>query len=267
MLVNQCSLVDSLIEMLEKQGGSAEYGHVGHEIFYIPHPDPNLIRQLLQGLLDQDNRFVFGDTRIEMPPNKIESNVLKETTYVVVDVETTGATLAKDRIVEIGAYKISDGQIVDEFATLINPQKPISPYVVKLTGITDEMVANAPIFPSVCHRIVDFFGDAVFVAHNAPFDWRFINREIERVTSKGLANLRLCTVQMARRCVPGLVNYKLHTVADHFSIEITDRHRAPGDAFATAKVFIKFLDLMTEYGVPNVAGARRFRIAGSHSKY
>ena len=267
MLVNQCSLVEDLIQMLDKQGGSAEYRHIGHELFYIPEPDPNLIRQLLLGLLDQDRRFVFGEARIEMPPNKIESNVLKETTYVVVDVETTGATPGKDRITEIAAYKISGGQIVDDFTTLVNPQRPISPYIVKLTGITDEMVADAPLFSSVYQTVVDFFGDAVFVAHNAPFDWRFINHEIERVTSRGLANLRLCTVQMARRCVPGLVNYKLHTVADHFSIEITDRHRAAGDAFATAKVFLKFLDLMTEYGVPNVAGARRFRIAGSHSKY
>jgi DNA polymerase-3 subunit epsilon len=267
MLVNQCSLVESLIEMLEKQGGAAEYKQVGYELFYIPEPDSNLIKQLLLGLLDQDSRFVFGEDRIQMPPNKIESNVLKDTTYVVVDVETTGATPGRDRITEIAAYKISGGQIVDEFVTLINPQRPISPYIIKLTGITDEMVADAPLFSSVYEKIVDFFGDAVFVAHNAPFDWRFINLEIERVTSKGLANLRLCTVQMARRCIPGLVNYKLHTVADHFSIEITDRHRAGGDAFATAKVFLKFLDLMTEYGVPNVAGARRFRIAGSHSKY
>src|SRR6267154_1981098 len=265
MLVNQCPLVDALIQMLDKQGVIAQYKQVGYELFYIPEPDSNLIKQLLLGLLDQDRRFVFGDDRIEMPPNKTENNVLKETTYVVVDVETTGATPGRDRITEIAAYKISGGQIIDEFTTLINPQRPISPYIVKLTGITDEMVADAPLFSSVYPTVVDFFGDAVFVAHNAPFDWGFINREIERVTSRGLANLRLCTVQMARRCVPGLVNYKLHTVADHFSIEIVDRHRAAGDAFATAKVFLKFLDLMTEYGVPNVAGARRFRIAGSQS--
>src|SRR5882724_9774535 len=202
MLVNQCSLVTALIEMLEKQGGNANYRHIGHELFYIPEPEPGLIRQLLHGLLDQDSRFVFCEDRLEMPPNKTESNVLKETTYVVVDVETTGATPGRDRITEIAAYKISNGQIVDEFSTLINPQQPISPYIVKLTGITDEMVADAPVFSSVHERVVDFFGDAVFVAHNAPFDWGFINREIERVTSKGLANLRLCTVQMARRIVP-----------------------------------------------------------------
>jgi DNA polymerase III epsilon subunit family exonuclease len=267
MLVNQCSLVDSLIEMLDRQRGTADYRQVGEDLFYISTPDTGLIKQLLQGLLDQDKRFVLGETCVEMPRSRIESGLLKDTTYVVVDVETTGATPGRDRITEIAAYKISGGHIVDEFSTLVNPERPITPYIVNLTGITDEMVANAPVFSTICEKVVDFFGDAVFVAHNAPFDWRFINREIERVTNRNLANMRLCTVQMARRIVPGLVNYKLHTVADHFSIEIVDRHRAGGDAFATAKVFIKFLDLMTDYGVPNVAGARRFRIAGSHSRY
>src|SRR5258706_11940845 len=85
MLVNQCSLVTALIEMLEKQGGNANYRHIGHELFYIPEPEPGLIRQLLHGLLDEDTRFVFCEDRLEMPPNKTESNVLNRSRMLTAD--------------------------------------------------------------------------------------------------------------------------------------------------------------------------------------
>src|SRR5947207_3165812 len=146
MLVNQCSLVNDLIEMLEKQRGVAQYEQIGQDLFYIPNSEPKLIQQLLMGLLEQDSRFAFHNDKIEMLPNRTENSVLKETTYVVVDVETTGAAPGADRVTEIAAYKISNGEITDKFNTLINPQRPILPYVISLTGITDEMVAAAPVF-------------------------------------------------------------------------------------------------------------------------
>ncbi|HZS46295.1 MAG TPA: exonuclease domain-containing protein [Blastocatellia bacterium] len=265
MLVNQCSLVDNLIILLGRSR-AASYEQIGRDLFYLPRTESGIVRQLLVGLLDKDKRFLFHDDSLELLPDPNETRSVKDATYVVVDVETTGARPNSDRITEIAAYKISGGQIVGEINTLINPQRPISRYVVQLTGITDEMVRTAPLFSDVYEQVVDFFSDAVFVAHNAPFDWRFVNREIERVTGRGLANMRLCTVQMTRRIVPDLPNYKLHTVAEHFKIEIENRHRAGGDAFATAKIFMKLLDVMAEFGVPNVAGARKFKIAGNYSR-
>jgi DNA polymerase-3 subunit alpha (Gram-positive type) len=108
-------------------------------------------------------------------------------------------------------------------------------------------------------RWLDFAGDAVLVAHNANFDVRFLNHEIARVfPGRRMANSNLCTVVLSRRIFPGLMNYRLQTVADHFSITINNRHRAASDALATAEIFIHMLSRLDEHGVRDLAAARRF---------
>jgi DNA polymerase-3 subunit alpha (Gram-positive type) len=123
------------------------------------------------------------------------------------------------------------------------------------------MVKVAPVFEDVAAAWLDFIGEAVLVAHNASFDVRFLNHEIARVfPGCRMANAHLCTVKFSRSIFPGLLNYRLHTVADHFSIRIRNRHRAADDALATAEIFIRMLARLHEHGVRDLAEARRFKI-------
>jgi DNA polymerase-3 subunit alpha (Gram-positive type) len=165
-----------------------------------------------------------------------------------------------NRVIELGAYRIRNGRIVDNFLTLVNPEIPIPRFVISLTGITNEMVKSAPLFADVAPRWLDFVSDAVLIAHNAPFDTSFLNHEISRVyPGHRMVNSHLCTVRLSRRVFPGLNNYRLDTVADHFSIPISHRHRAGSDALATAEVFLHLLSRFEDHGVTDLATARRFQ--------
>jgi DNA polymerase-3 subunit alpha (Gram-positive type) len=122
------------------------------------------------------------------------------------------------------------------------------------------MVKQAPLFAEVAPRWLEFVADAVLIAHNAPFDTNFLNHEISRVyPGHRMMNPHLCTVTLSRRTVPGLTNYRLETVAEHFSIPILDRHRAGSDALATAEVFLRILTRLEGHGVRDLAAARTFQ--------
>jgi DNA polymerase III epsilon subunit family exonuclease len=150
---------------------------------------------------------------------------------------------------------------VDEFVTLVNPELPIPRFVMTLTRITNDMVKSAPVFAEVAPGWLEFARDAVLVAHNAPFDTNFLNHEISRVyPGHRMVNSHLCTVTLSRRTVPGLANYRLDTIADHFSIPIYERHRAGSDALATAEIFIRLLSTLNENGVRSLATARTFHL-------
>ena len=186
--------------------------------------------------------------------------MLDDLDYVVVDVEATGAKLPPNRIIELGAYRISGRKIVDSFLTLVNPEIAIPRFVMTLTGINNEMVKTAPLFAEVAPRWLEFVKDAVLIAHNAPFDTNFLNHEISRVyPGHRMINAHLCTVTLSRHVVPGLTNYRLDTIADHFSIPILARHRAGSDALATAEIFLHLLDRLDERGVKDLAAARAYK--------
>ncbi|MDQ3698501.1 MAG: exonuclease domain-containing protein [Gemmatimonadota bacterium] len=163
-------------------------------------------------------------------------------TYAVVDVETTGSRpWDGDRVTEIAAIVVRDGQVVDRFESLVNPQRPIPPMISALTNISWDMVKHAPTFRDVCDRVLAVLEGRVFVAHNAEFDWRFVSAETSRATGRRLVGQRLCTVRLARLLLPQLRSRRLDAVADHYGIEIEARHRAGGDAFATAHVLLRLL--------------------------
>lgn len=167
---------------------------------------------------------------------------LADLSYVVVDVETTGgSSFGPDRITEIAAVVVERGQIARVFETLVNPQRPIPPMVTRLTNITWDMVRHAPTFREIVPQVADAIRGHVFVAHNAGFDWRFVTSEIARATGERLEGRRLCTVKMARKLLPQLHRRSLDYLARHYNVEITARHRAGGDALATAKVFLRML--------------------------
>ena len=170
--------------------------------------------------------------------------------YVVVDVETTGGrAYAGDRVTEFAAVVVRNGQVQDVFETLVNPERSIPPWITALTNISWDMVKDAPTFRDVCDRVVGVLEGHIFVAHNATFDWRFVCAEVARATGQRLDGNRLCTVRLARRLLPQLPRRTLDHVAAHYGVDITARHRAAGDAVATAHVLLGLLRDARERGV------------------
>ncbi|MEL6688040.1 MAG: exonuclease domain-containing protein, partial [Pseudomonadota bacterium] len=155
--------------------------------------------------------------------------------YVIVDVETTGGRAGLHRLTEIGAVKMIGGEIVDEFQTLLNPQRSIPPNITRLTGISEEMVAGAPLFVEVAERFRDFMGESIFVAHNVNFDYGFISAEYEMIDQR-FRYPKLCTCASMRRLYPGHKSYSLKNLCRDFEIDLTQHHRALCDAKAAAEL-------------------------------
>lgn len=260
-LVSDSILVQETIELLRDSGGRANAIDIVDIVFKVSHIDAELASLLVADLIKDDRRFKLLDCNtIELQVDRCELRPLADLDFVVVDVEATGAKMPPNRIIELGAYRIRNGSIVDSFTTLVNPEIPIPRFVIALTGITNSMVRDAPLFADVAPRWLDFVNEAVLIAHNAPFDTTFLNHEISRVyPGHRMINPHLCTVKLSRRAVPGLSNYRLDTVADHFSIPIFNRHRAGSDALATAEIFLHLLSLLDDKGVTDLASARAFQ--------
>ena len=167
----------------------------------------------------------------------MELSDLRSLTYAVVDVETTGTSLyGGDRIMEVAVVHVRDGEVTTAAEFLVNPQRAISPWVARLTGIRWEMVHEAPTFGDIAERIQEAVDGYVFVAHNVRFDWRFLSMELQRATGRGLRGRRLCTVSLARKVLPYLRRRNLDWLAWHYEVPIIGRHRAGGDARATARI-------------------------------
>lgn len=160
--------------------------------------------------------------------------------YAIVDIETTGGNPRNSRIIEI-AILIHDGnEVVDQFTSLVNPERAIDPFVISLTGISDEMVANAPKFAEIESQICEITQNAILVAHNARSDYNFLQNEFKRL-GKRFQRHHACTVKMSQQIFPGKVSYGLGRLCESLNIEITDRHRAMGDAKATTVLLEKLL--------------------------
>lgn len=259
-LISDSPLIEETVALLRAHGAPLAATEIAATVLRMSALDMVVAAPLIGAMIDTDPRLqLLGNGDVQLRQQDSIPQHLAETDFVVLDVETTGAKCPPCRMTEIGAYRVRNGRITGEWQTLLNPQMPIPPFIVELTGITEEMVSNQPTFTEVAPQLLEFIGDAVIVAHNAKFDIGFLNYEIGR-TYPGcrLANDNLCTVHLARRVFPGLYNYKLHTVAEHFSITIKNRHRAAGDAHATALIFLHALERMQIHGVQDLADARRF---------
>ncbi|MDX9695261.1 MAG: exonuclease domain-containing protein [Bacteroidales bacterium] len=156
--------------------------------------------------------------------------------YAIIDIETTGLSPVNEKITEIAIYLHDGEKIKDSFTTLINPERKISAHITQLTGITNEMVENAPKFWEVAKDIVTLTENCIFVAHNASFDYNFIRSEFKSL-GYNFSRDRLCTVKLSRKIIPGFKSYSLGNLCNSLNIQVTDRHRAMGDAFATVKLF------------------------------
>ena len=261
-LVSDSTLVQDTIDLLTCSGGRAAASEIVDAVFKMSHIDDELAGLLVADLIRNDRRFkIIENNTVELQQDDSQSRLLKDLDFVVVDVEATGAKTPPNRLIELGAYRIRGGRIVDKFMSLVNPEIPIPRFVASLTGISNEMVRNAPVFADVAPQWLDFVSDSVLVAHNAPFDTSFLNHEISRVyPGHRMVNPHLCTVRLSRRALPDLSNHRLDTIATHFSIPIASRHRAGSDALATAEIFILLLTELEEtYGIKNLAAARKFQ--------
>lgn len=165
----------------------------------------------------------------------------KDQRFAIVDVETTGGRASRDKITEIGIVLYDGQEIIDTYESLLNPQTYIPAGIVQLTGISQEMVKDAPLFHEVARDIVEFTAGSIFVAHNVRFDYGFLREEFKRL-GYTYSRKQLCTVRMSRKAFPGLPSYSLENLIKHFNIPTDARHRALADAMATTTLLERILD-------------------------
>jgi len=165
--------------------------------------------------------------------------------YAIIDLETTGGQPTQDRITEIAIYLHDGEKIVDEFATLLNPGRAIPPFITQLTGITNDMVSDAPKFHEVARKVVEMTEGCVFVAHNVRFDYSFLKKEFADL-GYNYSRKTLCTVRLSRSLMPGQPSYSLGKLCQNIGIPLENRHRAAGDAHATALLFGRLLRITSE---------------------
>jgi DNA polymerase-3 subunit epsilon len=200
-------------------------------------PDPRVSRDHL------------GHWRLSLTP-RVTTTTLDEAVFAVVDVETTGSRPAHgDRITEIAVVLVGPrGRLETACELLVNPGRPIPSTVTRLTRITNDMVQDKPVFPEIVDQVLSALAGRVFVAHNAQFDWRFMETEVRRARDLRLDGPRVCTVRLARRLVPEVKHRGLDSLSRYFGVEIVPRHRAGPDARGTARILLKLLDRATEQG-------------------
>lgn len=214
---------------------------------------------LLEGLIGGSDSFEFENGRWKLVDT--EHTALDLVPFVIVDLETTGGRSSKNRIIEIGAFKVIGGSIRDSIMAKVNPGRRIPLQISHLTGIYDEHVEHSPKIEEIFPRFLDFLGDGVFVAHNARFDYSFINAELARCGHPPLENDLLCTLKLARRVFPGEHSYGLDHIIERLALDLdpNERHRGHGDAWVTAELLIRALPLLQDAGVNSLEELLRFQ--------
>lgn len=170
--------------------------------------------------------------------------------YCVIDIETTGGSAKQNKITEIAIIRYDGQEIVDEFTSLVNPETSIPPFITRLTGIDNEMVADAPKFYEIAKKVVEITEDAIFVAHNVAFDYGFVREEFARL-GYDYKRERLCTVRTSRRVFPGYPSYSLANLTQFLGVELANHHRAYNDAFAAFQILEMLLEANPEETLKN----------------
>ena len=242
---------EKLYAFLQERPAGADAAELIGLLFKGVGSDPELGARLIHGLIGADPNFLFdaesglwslaASTSLRIP--------LDEARFVVVDLETTGGRPAAGSIIEIGACAMQGGRITATFASLVRPRMAIPRFITGLTSITNEMVRDAPPIETVLPAFRDFLGNAVMVAHNAPFDFSFLDFEFRRLFGLGLRNPVLCTLRLSRRFLPSLKRRRLDALAEHFGLSTEGRHRGLGDARMAAELLAIFLDLAAKAGL------------------
>lgn len=259
-LISDSALVQETFDLLRANGGRATFTEIADAVFRLSHAAAELAALLVADLIRNDPRFRIEAAHLAIVSDDTELRPLNEIDFVVLDVEAIVARTQPARIIELAAYRVCGGEIIDDFQTLINPEARLPRFIATMTGISDEMLTAAPKFSEIVNAWLDFAGDAVLVAHNSNFDLPLLNREIARVfPGCRMRNADLCTVNLARRLISNPEGHNLDALADHFGIENPERHRATGDALTTARILLRLLHQLEEHGVRTLAEARTLR--------
>jgi DNA polymerase III epsilon subunit family exonuclease len=236
--------------------GPRDSGEIAWRVMKL-RGDPEAAAAAVLALLGADPRFrVDGNGVWSLVPAAVRrpEAPLSRTRFAVVDVETTGGAWARGhRVTEVAVVPVEAGRVGEGFDTLVNPLRPIPPRIQGLTGITDPMVAEAPSFHGIAPAVLEWLEGRVFVAHNVNFDWTFIRQELLSALGDSPEPTLLCTVRMGRALVPGLRSYGLDSLTRHFGIHVHQRHRAYGDALATARLLVHLLMEAESRGIGDLA--------------
>lgn len=217
---------------------------LAHEVLGLSG-NPSAASAAVYTLLGPDERFQVDEAgywRMTPGGGPLPGPSLLELEYAVVDVETTGGSVGRGhRVTEVGLVPVVEGRVAEGFQSLVNPGRRIPPRIQGLTGITDDMVLGAPDFEGIAPRLSAALQNRVFVAHNVRFDWGFIHRELLAATGEAPSPPLLCTVRLSRLLLPRMRSYGLDAVTRHLGVPVHRRHRAYGDALATARVLLHLL--------------------------
>src|SRR5579859_1420022 len=247
----RASAKEKLLAFLEARPAGADAAELVGLLFKGAGSDPELGARLIHGLIGGDPNFVLDEAAgMWSLRRSVALRVpLLEARFVVVDLETTGGRAAAGSIIEIGACRMEGQRITATFETLVRPRMAIPRFITGLTSITNEMVRDAPPIEDALPPFRDFLGDAVMVAHNAPFDHSFLDFEFRRLFGIGVRNPVLCTLRLSRRLLPSLKRRRLDALADHFGLSTAGRHRGLGDARMAAELLSIFIEMAAKMGL------------------
>ena len=246
----QATLADKLCDLLARRGRPLETGHVVAQVLRMRTCPERLQRRLVAEIVEGDERLTWrGRDLVGLAPAGWAATPLGEATFCVLDIETTGGAPGRSKITEIAAVRLRGGEIIDRFETLVDPGRPIPAPITRITGITDALLVGQPRIEEALERFVAFVGDDVMVAHNAPFDFRFLNYERFRLAGRYFTQPWLDTLVIARRLLRRrLDRFDLGTLAEWADTAVRPSHRALPDAEATAEILVLLLELLAERG-------------------
>ena len=260
----QATLADKLCELLARRGRPLEIGHVVSQVLRMRRCPERLQRRLVAEIVDSDQRLTWrGRDLVGLAPAGWAATPLREATFCVLDIETTGGSPGRSKVTEIGAVRVRGGEIIDRFETLVDPGRSIPAPITRITGIDDAMLVGQPRIEEALEGFVRYVGDDVMVAHNAPFDFRFLNYERFRISGRYFTQPWLDTLVIARRLLRRrLDRFDLSTLAEWADTTVRPNHRALPDAEATAELLVILLDLLHERGYGTLERAVGFGQAG-----
>ncbi len=240
------TLVDRALELLV--GGPRSARELAQLILGMPNTPEVIAERLAAALLGSDPRVrKLDDGRWAGVAAASASPMLDEVAFAVLDVETTGTRPSEDdRVTDVAVVLVQGSRRALVFESLVNPGRPIPYFITTMTGISDEMVQGAPTFDGIADQLLQVLSGRVFTAHNARFDWGFVDAEVKRTRGLALIGSRMCTVKLARALLPELPSRGLDAMQEYFNIPNQARHRARGDALATADLLERLLTLARE---------------------
>jgi DNA polymerase III epsilon subunit family exonuclease len=245
---------DRLVELVEERRGPVFVEEAARRLFALRHAPVGMARSLLEEVVGEDARLAWRGDAVGLADAPGADLPLERASFVVVDLETTGLRPGSSRICEIGAVRVRELELVEEFELLVDPGMPVGPVITALTGLRDSDLRGSPHPAIAVRRFLEFAGDAVLVAHNARFDLSFLDRETERSTGARLAGPVVDTVGLARRLLAGRTSRAgLASLAQFFGTAAQPCHRALPDAKATAEILVQLIGLAQERGALTVA--------------